>query len=93
LPATISATSSPSFFSDVLEALLAALILGGVVQEGGDDLVLGPAVLTDDGGDREQVGYVRDLCPFPSLIPMHPRRVRQGFSELLAVGQATLLPR
>ena len=71
--------------ADVLQPRLATLILGGVVQEGGDDLVFGTTVLADDGRDREQVRDVGDAGSFARLIPMNARRIFQGLLELPAV--------
>ena len=45
-------------------------ILGSVVEEGGDDLVLGAAVVDHDAGDSEQVAHVGDLRTLAGLLPV-----------------------
>src|SRR5215203_782079 len=56
--------------TDLLEPRLAALVFGGVVQEGGDHLVFRAAVLAHDGGHRQQVGDVGGACSFADLVPV-----------------------
>ena len=54
--------------ADVPEPCLAALVFGGVVQEGGDHFVFRAAVLADDGGYRQQVGDVGGAGSFADLV-------------------------
>ena len=64
-----------SSLADVFEPPLAALVLGGVLQQCGDDLVLCPAVLADDRRRREQVRNVGYVLPIARLIQVNPGSV------------------
>ena len=54
--------------SDALQGLAPALVLGGVMKEGGDRLVLGGPGLDDDRCHTKQVPEVRDAGAL-SLLP------------------------
>ena len=74
----------------LFQACLAARIFGGVVQEGGDHLVLRSAVLADDGRDGQQVGDVGDIGALAGLLPVQTRGVDQRVFKLLSVRQGFL---
>ncbi len=66
-----------------------ALVFWRVVQQGGDDRFLRPAVLAHDRRYRQQVRDVRYLRSLARLVPVRPRRVDQGLIETLAVWHAS----
>jgi hypothetical protein len=74
-------TESPP---DLVEHPLASLVLGGVVQERCDRLVLVAAVLDHERADPEQVADVGDAASLSHLRPMSGRREPQCLLEALA---------
>jgi hypothetical protein len=67
------------------EGLRSALVLDGVVEQGGDGLVLVGPVLEDQGRDGEEVRDVRRGGALAQLLRVEPGRVDQSLLE--AVGQ------
>ena len=66
---------------DRLQGRFTALILGAVVQEGGDSLVLVATVFQHDGAHRQQVRYIRGMGPFADLVTVQVRGEHQGVTE------------
>ena len=67
--------------ADVLEPRPPALVLRRVVQQRGDGLVLGAAVVEDDGGDREEVGQIGGAGSLAQLFGMRLVGVADGVVE------------
>ena len=66
---------------DVGEPRLPSVVLGRVVQQGGDDGILVPAVAHDDGADVEQVGDVGNPGALPDVGRMQRGGVVEGEPE------------
>ena len=74
--------------ADLGEGLLAALVLGRVVQERGDRLRLAATCLDDQARHRQQMPEVGDVAALAGLVPVQVGGVGQRLVELL--GQAWL---
>jgi hypothetical protein len=70
--------------ADAVQSRAPSLVLGGVVQERADRLVLRPARLDDDRGDAEQVPEVRDLRALARLSGVELERCVERAREALA---------
>src|SRR5206468_5248636 len=62
---------------DVYEPGLAAMVLGGVVQQRGDHLGRAAAVLGDERGHRDQVGQIRSVGAPAALLVVNVAGVGQ----------------
>src|SRR5262245_22869450 len=67
--------------ADIREALAAALVLGGIVQERPDGLVLVAAIVDHGRCHREEVPGVRNRRALADLAAMHVYGVGQGRLE------------
>ncbi len=56
-------------------------VLDGVMQDAGDGLLLGPAVLQDQRRHRQQMRHVRDPSPLAGLIGVEVRRPSHRLGE------------
>ncbi len=81
--------SEPS--TNVVEGLLAALILRPVVEQPGDRLVFVASVLQNQGRDAHQMRQIRDagavllaFPPLPFLAPVEPERQGEGGGEAVS---------
>ena len=76
-----SADCLPEPFPDDGEGRFATLVLGAVMEEGGDHLVARAAVLHDEGGDGEEAGEVRDLRALAMLVGVKLGSQREGLGQ------------
>ena len=70
---------------DKAEGGCPALVLDGVVEEGGDRGVLVAAVVDDGPGHDEQVAEVRDVGALPALVAVKVGREGQGGVETVTL--------
>jgi len=66
---------------DVVQALPAAMVLGRVVKQSRDRLILVTTRLQDQGADRHGMRDVGRPAPDPQLIGVHLRRVVEALFE------------
>ena len=76
--ATIRRTSGPNSL-DAVEHRLAALVFGSIVQQRGDRLVLGAAVIDHERSGAEQMPDVRSVAALPRCLSVHLVSEHQRF--------------
>jgi hypothetical protein len=64
----------PEFGVDGVETTVTAMVFGGIVEDGGDGLILGPAMFENEARDAEEVRQIGDRFVFASVGRMEDAR-------------------